>query len=98
VIGVICSPLRWDVFRDHYTTDGAIDIGKFATDLAGARSPRMLWKFSWSEGMRPAPKRLTTQVPELDSSDLRRKGYWPGGGATRSGDTVTLSWRAGLSR
>lgn len=24
----------WDVFRDHYTRSGAIDIHKFATDLA----------------------------------------------------------------
>ncbi|WP_291612755.1 hypothetical protein [Bradyrhizobium sp.] len=24
----------WDVFRDHYTRSGAIDIHKFATDVA----------------------------------------------------------------
>jgi hypothetical protein len=24
----------WDVFRDHYTRSGAIDVEKFATDLA----------------------------------------------------------------
>jgi hypothetical protein len=30
----VAADRMWDVFRDNYTTDGAIDLGKFATDLA----------------------------------------------------------------
>jgi hypothetical protein len=48
--------------------------------------------------MRPTPKRLTTQAPQLDICDLRRNGWFlPDRGANRRGDTVTISWRGIVS-
>jgi len=41
--------------------------------------------------MRQAPKRLTTQVPQVDICELRRNGWFlPRVGAYRQGDLVTI--------
>jgi hypothetical protein len=42
--------------------------------------------------MRPTPKRLTTQVPQLDICCLPNRGVY------RQGDAVTVSWRGIVSR
>ena len=47
--------------------------------------------------MRPAPKRLTTQVPQLDICGLRRKGWLLPGFACRRGHTVAIAWRGAVS-
>ena len=41
--------------------------------------------------MRPTPKRLTTQAPQLDICRL------PSHGVYRQGDTVVISWRGIVS-
>ena len=49
-------------------------------------------------GMRNAPKRLTTQVPQVDICELRRNGWsLPRVGAYRQGDAVTIRWRGIVS-
>jgi hypothetical protein len=48
--------------------------------------------------MRQAPKRLTTQVPQVDICELRRNGWClPGVGAYRQGEVVTIRWRGIVS-
>jgi hypothetical protein len=48
--------------------------------------------------MGQAPKRLTTQVPQVDICELRRNGWFlPRVGAYRQGDAVTIRWRGIIS-
>ena len=47
--------------------------------------------------MRPAPKRLTTQLLQLDICQLRRKGWLLPGLACRRGHTVAIAWRETIS-
>ena len=47
--------------------------------------------------MRPAPKRLTTQVWQLDIGRLRDKGWPLPGFASRHGNTIAISWRGTTS-
>ena len=73
---------------------GAIDLEKFATDLAtwGPIASRFVEIQLERGGMRPMPKRLTTQVPQLDICCLPDRGVY------RQGDTVVVSWRGIVSR
>jgi hypothetical protein len=47
--------------------------------------------------MRNAPKRLTTQVPQVDICELRRNGFLPGVWTYRQGDAVTIRWQGIVS-
>jgi hypothetical protein len=47
--------------------------------------------------MRNAPKRLTTQVPQVDICELRRNGFVPGVWTYRQGDAVTIRWQGIVS-
>jgi hypothetical protein len=47
--------------------------------------------------MRPAPKRLTTQLLQLDICQLRREGWLLPGFVCRRGHTVAVAWRGTIS-
>jgi hypothetical protein len=47
--------------------------------------------------MRPTPKRLTTQVSQLDIGQLRGNGWLLPGFACRRANTVAISWRGVVS-
>jgi hypothetical protein len=47
--------------------------------------------------MQNAPKRLTTQVPQVDICELRRNGFVPGVWTYRQGDVVTIHWHGIVS-
>jgi hypothetical protein len=91
----------WEVFRGHYTRGDTIDVHKFATDLAtwGPIASRVVEiQLESGGGMSATPKRLTTQVPQVDICELRRNGWFlPRFGAYRQGDAVTICYRGIVS-